>query len=470
MSNITHTKNYLIGSIATKALGFISIPFFTHYLSVDAYGVMSLYTTVVSFLTTLLGLGILGSFKRYYFEQDNNFGAFLFSNFLFLMISSLVIGSIYFYFLPDISKYLKIPIDVLKYAIYVAFLALIIRAKLDFLQIREISKKNAVFEFVQTFLSIGMAIMFILLLTSNKYMGKIYGDIVVYTILALYSIYKLLDITDFKFDIKYVKYALLFGLPVLPSMFASFGLAFADRLMINSMTNSADVALYSFAFTIAMLVQVVISSMGKSWQPLFYKSLATKDYKTLDETFLFNAKIVFIASLIIIFFIHEFIYILATNSYQESENIIIYLVFGFDFFFLYTIYGQYNSYAKKTYWDSMVTLSSVAINIGLNYWLIPIYGFVASAITTIISYIWMFGSFYIISKYVLKFRVVDITIVYRVIGYYIIVILLFLLLKTQNIGYIWMLLLKISMSFGFIYLMFQKNIIKYLRDKAVING
>jgi len=72
-------------------------------------------------------------------------------------------------------------------------------------------------------------------------------------------------------------------------MFASFGLAFADRLMINSMTNVSDVGLYSFAFTIAMLLQVVILSIGKSWQPLFYKSLASQDYKVLDNTFLLNS-------------------------------------------------------------------------------------------------------------------------------------------------------------------------------------
>jgi len=178
--NIKDTKNYLIGSVVTKSLGFISIPFFTHYLSVEEFGVMSLYSTVLTFLTTLLGLGILGSFKRYYFEKDNNFGSFLFSNMLFLFTSSFIFSIFYFIFLANIANFIDIPTEVLKYAFFVAFLLLIIRIKLDFLQIRQHSKKNAVFEFIQTFMGITISIVFVLMLSEDKYMGKVYGDLIAY--------------------------------------------------------------------------------------------------------------------------------------------------------------------------------------------------------------------------------------------------------------------------------------------------
>jgi O-antigen/teichoic acid export membrane protein len=70
VKNLHHTKNYLFGSIGIKALGFISVPFFTNYLSVEEFGMMSLYVAILSFLSTLLSLGVLGSFKRYYFKSS----------------------------------------------------------------------------------------------------------------------------------------------------------------------------------------------------------------------------------------------------------------------------------------------------------------------------------------------------------------------------------------------------------------
>lgn len=95
--NFQHTRNYLFGSIGIKALGFISIPFFTNFLNVEEFGMMSLYIVILSFLSTLLSLGVLGSFKRYYYEKNNDFGAFLYSNFIMLVVLDGLLMIIFFY-------------------------------------------------------------------------------------------------------------------------------------------------------------------------------------------------------------------------------------------------------------------------------------------------------------------------------------------------------------------------------------
>jgi len=249
----------------------------------------------------------------------------------------------------------------------------------------------------------------------------------------------------------------------LPSMFSSFGLAFADRLMINNITNTTDVGLYSFAFMIAMLVQVIIGAVGKSWQPLFYESLSEKNYAILDNTFLLNAKIVFSASLFLILFSHEFIYLLSNKNYEDAQNVIIYLIIGHNFFFLYTIYGQYSSYAKKTYLDSIITFVAVFVNIGLNYIFIPMFGYKASAITTIVSYATMFILFYITAKYILKYRVVKFFTPWRVYTSYIFALLMLLTIEQFGMDYICMLFLKLCLIGVFLLFNFKDKTYKYLK-------
>jgi len=465
MSNIRHTLNYLFGSIGIKALGFISIPFFTHYLSVEEFGVMSLYSMVLLFLSTLLSLGMLGSFKRYYFENSDDFGAFLFSNILFLGGFFISFLFVYFYFMQDISNFLDISEDVLKYTVFISFLSLMIKIKLDYLQVQEQSKRNIILEFLQAFFLLLFTISFMLYLDDSKFFGKIYGDILGYSILAVYSLYKLLRTMEFKFNFKYIKYSLLFGLPVLPSMFSSFGLAFADRLMINKIMTAEDVGLYSFAFIIAMLIQVVIGAVGKSWQPLFYKAMNNKEYILLDNTFKTNSKIVFGISLFLILFSYEFITILATEEYLKSLNVIVLLIVGFNFFFLYTAYGQYVSYSKKTYIDSIITISSVLLNIGLNYIFIPKYGYIASAMTTIFSYAFMFIMFYLNAKYVLKYRVIDISIVTKVILSYIMMLLIFLYMQTNIDTYLNLLLIKLCILSGYFTYNYWDKILEWKKKK-----
>jgi O-antigen/teichoic acid export membrane protein len=465
MSNIKHTANYLIGNIGIKALGFISIPFFTHYLSVEEFGLMSLYSTVLIFLSTLLSLGMLGSFKRYYFENNDDFGAFLFSNILFLGLFFSSFVFLYFYIIQDISIFLDIPQDMLKYTIFISFLSLLVKVKLDFLQVQEHSKKNIILDFIQALVLLVFAISFMLYLDNNKFFGKIYGDMIGYGILAIYSMYKLIKIIEFKFDLKYIKYSLLFGLPVLPSMFSSFGLSFADRLMINKITDASDVGLYSFAFMIAMLLQVIISAVGKSWQPLFYKAMSNKDYKLLDNIFKINSKIVFGASLFLILFSYEFVYLLATSEYIKSLDIVLFLIIGFNFFFLYTAYGQYVSYSKKTYIDSIITITAVVLNIGLNYIYIPKYGYEASAITTIISYAFMFIMFYFNAKYFLKYRVINIFIISKIILSYFILLLVFLYINMIIDNYLVLLFIKFILINSYLIYNYWDNITQFKNEK-----
>jgi len=465
MNNLKHTLNYLIGSMGIKALGFISIPFFTHFLSVKEYGLMGLYSTTLMFLSTLLGLGMTGSFKRYYFEKNGDFGAFLFSNLVFLVFFFLSFLLIYFSFIDEISLYLEIPKIILKYTVFIAFLSLIVRIKLDFLQVQELSKKNITLEFIQSVFLLILSISFIFYLDENRYLGKVYGDLIGYGIISIYVIYKLKSVLDFKFNLDYIKYSLLFGLPVLPSMFSSFGLAFADRLMINKITNTEDVGLYSFAFMIAMLLQVVIGAVGKSWQPLFYKVMNEKNYLVLDSVFKRNSKIVFTISIILILFAYEFIYVLASSEYLKSLNVLILLIIGFNFFFLYTAFSQYVSYSKKTYIDSIITILSVLLNIGLNYIFLPKYGYIASAITTIVSYAFMFVMFYLNAKYILKYRVVNIFAISNIILSYIVLLLVFFYLHSIINSYSILLISKLIIIVIYIGFNYFDNIKLFVNSR-----
>jgi len=393
-----HSRNYLLGSIGTKALGFISIPFFTHFLTVQEFGMMSLYSTLVVFMSTLAGFGILGSIKRYYYENTNDFSGFLFSSIVLLSGLNIVLAVLLMLSGEAVSQWLDIPLEILYYAYVVAVLSMGLKIYQDLLQVQERSHIYILLEFGRDVLILGMSILFILLLNEEKYYGKIYADIAVYASLCIYAALKLSSWIQSILSWQHMKYALLFGLPVLPSMFSSFGLAFADRLMINSFTTPMEVGLYSFAFMIAAIVQIVILALSRAWQPLFYKMLNEKNIEALHRVFLFNTKIVLTVSLGIILFSTELIFLLADEKYLDTQQTIMYLVLGFDLFYFYTIYGHYTTYDKKTYYNSLFTAIAVVANIGLNYLLIPTYGYAAAAISTVVSYGILFILFYLYAK------------------------------------------------------------------------
>ena len=53
---LKHSRNYLIANIATKALAFISIPVYTRLMSVEEYGVLNVYISIIMIAPILLTL------------------------------------------------------------------------------------------------------------------------------------------------------------------------------------------------------------------------------------------------------------------------------------------------------------------------------------------------------------------------------------------------------------------------------
>ena len=93
---------------------------------------------------------------------------------------------------------------------------------------------------------------------------------------------------------------------------------------------------------------------------------------------------------------------MAEKSYHEAFIIIPIVVIGYFFFFLYSLYVGYAFYYKKTLLISIITIVSGLLNIGLNYLLIPKYGYMIAAYTTLITYIVLFLLHYINVKYNIK--------------------------------------------------------------------
>ena len=75
MANFTsflkHGGNYLVASVATSALAFISIPVYTRLLTPEDYGVVSIFMGIVGLLGSVMSFGTDRSVSRYFFDQKD---------------------------------------------------------------------------------------------------------------------------------------------------------------------------------------------------------------------------------------------------------------------------------------------------------------------------------------------------------------------------------------------------------------
>ena len=162
----------------------------------------------------------------------------------------------------------------------------------------------------------------------------------------------------------------------------------------------------------------------------------------------------------------DLINIFLPQKFHESYIIVTPVVVGCIFLGLFNIYAQYIGYTKKTVYSSVVLLSSGIINILLNVWLIPIFGYQIAAYTTLISYFFLFFFAWITSKYILKMKIIPLWLIIKPFIILCISIVFFSLLSDIIINFIILFIFKSFLPVVFGLFILKDDILKLLKKPS----
>jgi O-antigen/teichoic acid export membrane protein len=87
-------------------------------------------------------------------------------------------------------------------------------------------------------------------------------------------------------------------------------------------------------------------------------------------------------------------------GYQRAEEAVALLAFAGAIYAGYTVLAIGSGRARKTQLNWVVTGAGAALNVGLNFWLIPAYGMVGAAISTLAAYVALFVGMTIYAQHV----------------------------------------------------------------------
>jgi O-antigen/teichoic acid export membrane protein len=189
------------------------------------------------------------------------------------------------------------------------------------------------------------------------------------------------------FSKQYWKFALKFNIPLIPHYLSYSILNQADRLMIGSMVGTGEAAIYSVAYTIAMMMQIVTQAIANSLTPYTYQSLKNKNYNNLKKCGNILLLMMGIVCVIVMLFAPEVLRLFASVEYISAVYVMPPVVASTFFLFLYPLFSNIEFYFEKTKFIMVASSSGAVVNIILNYIFIPIYGYYAAGFTTLFCYI-----------------------------------------------------------------------------------
>lgn len=421
---------YMFTNFFVKGLTFITIPIFTRILSTDDYGLVSLYNTWVVIFSIVIGLSLNESIRRAKYDYSDEYDQFASSiTSLSLLVFFMFLG-MSFIFKKPLQSTLGLSNLLFCMMIFQAYFSFVNELLITKLRFEYRYKTVSIISICSSLFGIILSIFLIIyLFDETPYLGKIFGNGLPVIILGLAFLYYLLKKGKTYINIGYWKYALILSTPLILHNVSNVANNQFDRILINYYLGEAQTGIYSFAYNIGTIVTVIAISLSQAWLPWFFDKFNKQNFQQIREKAkLYRDSFTFLY-IILLMVSTELVKIMADSAYWSGLDIVPWIFMGHYFQFLYAFEVNVEFALKRTKLISLGTVLAAIINILLNVWLIPIYGYLAAAITTTISYFLLFIFHYLITSKIIKITVFGIRFHLTSIFYVLVSTVFFLIFK-----------------------------------------
>lgn len=378
---------YTIANFITKGMVFISTPIFARMMSQEEYGLYSNYASWLNVLSIVLTIDVSASLISAKVDYKDEFDSYISST----MCLSLLCTLIYSIFINIFNEQISLLTGINRFHINVMLLYIMFNAVVFTFQARERFryeyKKSVALSLV---VSVGGTILAIVLVyyMSDRLTGRIIGSAIPVIVSGILIFFYLL-IKGRSINISYWKYALPICLPYIPHLLSLMVLNVLDRIMITKICGAEENALYSIAYSCGAIVTLLITSMNTAFAPWLGEKLEEESY---DEICGFSDIYVkgfsFLACGLILIS-PEVLLIMGGEAYMSAIYVMPPVAFGFVCQFIYTMFVNIEQFKKKTIGMAFASVFAAVLNFVLNIVFIPMFGYVAAAYTTMVSYLFL---------------------------------------------------------------------------------
>jgi O-antigen/teichoic acid export membrane protein len=390
-----HSVVYGLGGLVSRILAVVLLPLYTSYLPPGSFGRVETLTAASAVAVIVLRMGVSTAFFRFYFDDKDPARRLLVvrTSFWFTMtvataglVLSLVFATPLAHAIPHFGNHA----DLVR-AAAIGFWAQMNYEQLTSLfRVEERSVAFALASIANVLITIGATVVLIVVLHKGALgllVGNFVGTLSVYLVLLAYRREQL----GLQFDNELLRGMQKFGLPLVPSALALWAINFIDRIFVGAYKSQAEVGVYSVAIKIASVITFVMFAFRTAW-PAFAYSIeddrdARRTYSFVLTYLLVVASWIALALGALAPWIVE---AMTAPKYQRADEAVALLAFAGAVYAGYTVLAIGSGRARRTQFNWIVSGFGAALNIGLNFWLVPRYGMVGAAIATAAAYVALF--------------------------------------------------------------------------------
>ena len=382
---------YTFSTLFSRGLAIITVPIFTRLMTTSQIGIVNLYNSWYSMISAIATLSLTsGGYVVALREYESNRDGYQSSVLSLTSLISLLLVGVYLVNPSLWSKLLGLPSGL----IILMLIGFLFAPARDFW----LARQRYEYKYkLSGFVMMGSALIASLLsiLTVIKLSavdenlvaeGRLYSNyLIIYGVSAVIWFCTMLKGKTF-FNKEYWKLSLSLSLPLVWYSVASQILTVSDRMMISQMVGNSAVGIYSTLYTVSSLSLLVWQAVHSSFVPYIFRNIENGVCgikRVSSQLMTFYAAV----AVLMTFLAPEIVRILATEEYYEAIYIMPPIAAGVFFTSFANLYSDIAVYYKKTKYVMYPAIIAAVSNLILNYIFIKIYGYMAAAYTTLLSYI-----------------------------------------------------------------------------------
>jgi O-antigen/teichoic acid export membrane protein len=405
---LKHSSVYSLGNILNKAVGFLLIPFYTHYLTTADYGTLELLDLSVTLVGLLLNMWMNASLVRHYYEyEDNrNRNEVVSTAMIATSTSAALVSAAGFFWARWISiLILKSPQFYLfvRVIAFNLFFTCLNSVSFSYLRARQKSSLIVAMNSASLVMSLGLNIYFLAGLKTGV-IGVLYSGLIANGLVTTALTISTIREAGLNFGWSKLKALAAFGLPLILTSFSAFELNFADRFFLEHYSTVSTVGIYALGYKFGyMLSFLLIQPFMMIWGARMYEVAKRPDAGVLfSKIIAYFTLLLSAAALAMSLVIKEVIAVVSTSQFHQAYKIVpavalAYVFYGISYYFQTGVY-----ISKKTAYLGLMGAVCATANIALNFWLIPRYAAMGAAWATALSFLLMAILAYVFSQRVYR--------------------------------------------------------------------
>ncbi len=383
-----HIAIYSLGILANRLVSFIMLPIYTKHLTPSDYGVLELLVMTVDVVALVIGAGISNGIFKFYYEREmqadrNRLISTAFQMVLFSYTAVALLCVFNADFFSDLvfgGQYKK----AIELAFWTMLFQVCITVPLTYIRALQRPSLFVAVSLFRLVLSLSLNIYFIVV-KGMGVLGAVYADFISTLIvgigLALFTFVKV----GFGFDLLGMKKLYKFGAPFVLTNIGAFILTFSDRYFIRIFGDLREVGVYALGYKLGFVLSVFVArAFNNVWEAQRFEIIKQSGYEdkfnSVLKTYSFFLLTCFLGFSL---FARDLFRIMSTEEFIEAYKIVPFVTLAYVIQALTSFFNFGIIHSGKSILLTIATFFSVISIIFLSLLLIPVFGGVGAAISTL---------------------------------------------------------------------------------------